>query len=63
MQASILKDFPAELMVITIGNMFVDILSAIVALFTERNPKAWILKPDIELATIMYSVSTDYRRN
>lgn len=59
MQTWILKDYPAELMVTTICCSFVVILSAIVALVAEQNPKAWILRPDMELIAIFYSVSIE----
>lgn len=63
MQAWTLKDYPAEFMITTLCCGIVVIISTIVAFIAEGNTKAWILRPDIELVTIVYSVSTDYRRN
>lgn len=57
MQSWIVKDYPAELMLATITCSFVVVLSAIIALVAERNPKAWTLRPDMELIAIVYSVS------
>ncbi|KAI4328223.1 hypothetical protein L6164_020596 [Bauhinia variegata] len=51
----IIKDYPAEMMVTTILRSFVAVLSAIAALIAERNPEAWILRPDMELLAIFYS--------
>ncbi|RDX95012.1 WAT1-related protein, partial [Mucuna pruriens] len=50
-----IKDYPEELMLTTICCGFVVILSFIVAFIAEENPKAWILKPDMELICIFYS--------
>ncbi|KAL2349382.1 hypothetical protein Fmac_003382 [Flemingia macrophylla] len=49
------KEYPEELMLTTICCGFVVIPSFIVAFIAEENPKAWILKPDMELACIFYS--------
>ncbi|KAG5062037.1 hypothetical protein JHK85_003220 [Glycine max] len=50
-----IKDYPEELMLITISSSFSVILSFIVAFIAEENPKAWILKLDMELVCIFYS--------
>ncbi|XP_027913185.1 WAT1-related protein At5g40240-like isoform X3 [Vigna unguiculata] len=50
-----IKDYPEELMLITIATSFSVILSFVVAFVAEENPKAWILKPDSELVCILYS--------
>ncbi|XP_061370144.1 WAT1-related protein At3g28050-like isoform X2 [Gastrolobium bilobum] len=55
MQTWTIKDYPAELMLTTICCSFVVILSFMVAFIAEGNPKAWILKPDMELISIFYS--------
>ncbi|WVZ12507.1 hypothetical protein V8G54_017037 [Vigna mungo] len=47
-----IKDYPEELMLITIATSFSLFLSFLVAFIAEKNPKAWILKPDMELAII-----------
>lgn len=57
MQTWIIKDYPEELVVTTISCSFVVILTAIVALIAEGNPKAWIIRPDKELVAVFYSVS------
>ncbi|KAF7803083.1 WAT1-related protein [Senna tora] len=54
-QTWILKDYPTELMVATISFSFSTILSAVVAFFTQRNPKYWILRPNVELSAIFYT--------
>ncbi|THG16103.1 hypothetical protein TEA_018929 [Camellia sinensis var. sinensis] len=51
----IIKDYPAEMVVTLIACIFVAILSAIIALIVESDPKAWTLRPDVELVTIVYS--------
>ncbi|XP_021656769.2 WAT1-related protein At5g40230 isoform X2 [Hevea brasiliensis] len=60
-QTWILKDYPSELMITLICCIFMTVLSASVSLFAERDPNAWILKPDIELIAIgssaVFSVS------
>jgi len=57
MQTWTVKEYPEELMLITICSSFSVILSFVVALVAEENPKAWIVKPDMELVCILYSVS------
>ncbi|KAJ9709043.1 hypothetical protein PVL29_000834 [Vitis rotundifolia] len=54
-KASIIRAYPAELMVTLICCTFVTMQSSIVSLMAERNPSAWRLKPDIELIAIVYS--------
>ncbi|XP_059656021.1 WAT1-related protein At3g28050-like [Cornus florida] len=54
-QTWVMKDYPAELMVSLISCIFATIQTAIIALFMERNPSAWRIRPDIELVTIVYS--------
>lgn len=54
-QAWIVRDYPAELMVTLICSIFVTILSSAVSLVAEKNPNAWRLRPDIELMAIGYS--------
>ncbi|KAK4261283.1 hypothetical protein QN277_004305 [Acacia crassicarpa] len=52
----IMKEYPEVVMTATISCSFVVILSSIVALVAERNKtQAWILRPDMELAAILYS--------
>ncbi|CAL5418983.1 unnamed protein product [Camellia sinensis] len=54
-QTWIIKDYPAEMVVTLIACIFVAILSAIIALIVESDPKAWTLRPDVESVTIVYS--------
>ncbi|KAL7261073.1 hypothetical protein ACSBR1_006676 [Camellia fascicularis] len=54
-QAWIIKDYPAELMIILISSIFGTIISAIVCLIAERDLNAWILRLDIELLAIGFS--------
>ena len=57
-QTWIMKEFPEVMVIATISCSFVVALSAIVAFVVERdNPQAWIVKPDMELAAILYSVN------
>ncbi|XAR65042.1 hypothetical protein NMG60_11008997, partial [Bertholletia excelsa] len=53
--ARIINDYPVELVVVVLGSSILTIFSAIVALIVERDPNAWKLRPDLELATIAYS--------
>ncbi|GAV92564.1 EamA domain-containing protein [Cephalotus follicularis] len=54
-QASILKNFPVELIVVFYYVFFVAIQSAAVCLVMERNISAWSLKPDARLISVLYS--------
>ncbi|WVZ09819.1 hypothetical protein V8G54_014349 [Vigna mungo] len=56
-QTSAVKEYPEELVMTTICCSMVVMLSAIVALFAEGNPKAWILTSQKELIAVFYSVS------
>lgn len=49
-------------MLITIATSFSVVLSFVVASVAEQNPKAWIVKLDMELVCILYAVSLDSRR-
>ncbi|KAI4328225.1 hypothetical protein L6164_020598 [Bauhinia variegata] len=51
----ITEDYPAELMITTISYGYMVILSAIVALVAEQNPKAWIFRTDMELVATIYA--------
>jgi len=63
MQTWTIKDYPEELMLITIATSFSVILSFVVAFIAEKNPKAWILKPDMELVCMLCTVSLDFWQN
>ncbi|KAL6983641.1 hypothetical protein U1Q18_017021, partial [Sarracenia purpurea var. burkii] len=54
-QTWIIKVYPTELMITLVGNIFVSILSITIALIIARDPIAWKLRADIELATILYT--------
>lgn len=54
-QTSIIRDYPAELMLTFICHIFVTMQSSIVSLIAERDPSAWRLKPDVELIAVGYS--------
>ncbi|GAY36434.1 hypothetical protein CUMW_022040 [Citrus unshiu] len=54
-QASILKKFSAELIVVFFYCFFVAIQSAILCLVMERDLSSWSLKPGVRLAAVLYS--------
>ncbi|XP_059316566.1 WAT1-related protein At3g28050-like isoform X1 [Lycium ferocissimum] len=54
-QASILKKYPVELIVVFFYCFFSSILSAIVSLFMDRNLNAWMLQPGTRLLAVLYS--------
>ena len=57
MQTWIVKEYNEVVITVTIASFFLVMMSTIIALFAERNnPRAWILRPDMELAAILYSV-------
>ncbi|ESQ46981.1 hypothetical protein EUTSA_v10027960mg [Eutrema salsugineum] len=62
--------YPEEINVIFLYNLFAMLISAPVCLFAEKDLTSFLLKPDISLAAVMYSVrlktlcvasSTDYK--
>ncbi|XP_058112203.1 WAT1-related protein At5g40210 isoform X2 [Magnolia sinica] len=53
--AATVKRYPSEITIVAFNCFFGAIQCAIVSLFAERDPKAWILRPDIELISIVYS--------
>ncbi|CDP00195.1 unnamed protein product [Coffea canephora] len=54
-QALILKDFPADLIMVFFYCFFVAILSAGISLVSGDNLSAWTLQPTMRLLTILYS--------
>ncbi|KAI3412309.1 WAT1-related protein, partial [Psidium guajava] len=54
-QTWIVRDYPAELMLTLLTCVIVTIQSTMVALIVEKDVNAWILKPDVELMTIVYA--------
>lgn len=55
LQAQIIKEYPAELVVVFFYNFFAAIITGAVSSVAVPNRAAWILKPDISLAAIVYS--------
>ncbi|KAH9742040.1 WAT1-related protein [Citrus sinensis] len=54
-QTQIMKLYPAEFIVTLLYCLFATIISAPICFVGESNLSAWRLKPDIELASIVYS--------
>ncbi|XP_047975215.1 WAT1-related protein At3g28050-like [Salvia hispanica] len=54
-QASILKKYPAELIIVFFYCFFAAILSTSVSLITDRDLSAWSLQPNIRLIAVLYS--------
>ncbi|KAL6983638.1 hypothetical protein U1Q18_017018 [Sarracenia purpurea var. burkii] len=54
-QAWIIKEYPAELMITLVSSIFESILSTTISFIIVRDPNAWKLRADIELATILYA--------
>ncbi|KAJ1395781.1 EamA domain [Sesbania bispinosa] len=54
-QASILKKYPAELIVVFFYCFFVAIQSAVTSLVVERDLSAWSLEPKFRLLAVLYS--------
>uniref|UniRef100_A0A2P2JFN3 WAT1-related protein n=1 Tax=Rhizophora mucronata TaxID=61149 RepID=A0A2P2JFN3_RHIMU len=50
-----MKEYPAEFTVVFFYNLSVSIIAAIVALLTEGTSNAWIVRPNIALASILCS--------
>lgn len=57
-KAAILKGYPSEMTIVSFYCFFGTIQCTVVSLIAERDPNAWKLRPDIELVSIVYSVST-----
>ncbi|XP_052732631.1 WAT1-related protein At5g40240 isoform X2 [Vigna angularis] len=55
LQASILKKYPAELIVVFFYCFFVAIQSAVTCLVVERDISAWSLEPKLRLLAVLYS--------
>nr|GMD18215.1 WAT1-related protein At3g28050-like [Ipomoea batatas] len=54
-QASILKNYPAELIVVFFYFFFTAILSAVIALIVGGDLNAWMLTPDMRWLAVLYS--------
>ncbi|CAK7328209.1 unnamed protein product [Dovyalis caffra] len=55
LQTQIMKEYPAELTVVFFYNLSVSIIGAVVALITEGASSAWVVRPNIALASILCS--------
>lgn len=55
LQAQIIKEYPAELVVVFFYNFFAAIITGAVSSVAVPDRAAWILKPNISLAAIVYS--------
>ncbi|GMH13363.1 hypothetical protein Nepgr_015204 [Nepenthes gracilis] len=54
-QAQIIKEYPAEFLVVFFYSLFGAIISALIAFVAETEASAWRLKLDISLAAVLYS--------
>ncbi|CAH9071267.1 unnamed protein product [Cuscuta europaea] len=54
-QASILKNYPVELIVVFFYFFFTAILSAVISLIVDRDLNAWMLTPDMRWLAVLYS--------
>ncbi|KAL6577861.1 hypothetical protein OROMI_010189 [Orobanche minor] len=54
-QASILKKYPAELIIVFFYCLFAAILSTMASLIVDRDPSVWALQPNIRLIAVLYS--------
>lgn len=57
LKASILKMYPAEIMLVAIYCLFVTIQSSAVTLIAERDLNAWRLETKIGFIAVLFSVS------
>ncbi|WZY88957.1 hypothetical protein YC2023_045692 [Brassica napus] len=55
-QTLVMEVYPEEITVVFFYNLFAKLVSAPICLLAERNLTSWVLKPDITLAAIIYSV-------
>lgn len=60
LQASILKMYPAEIIVVAFYCLFVMIQSSVVTLIAERDLNAWRIETKIGLIAIFFSVRQGY---
>ncbi|KAL6505553.1 hypothetical protein OROHE_022932 [Orobanche hederae] len=54
-QASILKKYPAELIIVFFYCLFAAILSTMASLIVDRDLSVWALQPNIRLIAVLYS--------
>ncbi|XP_004304598.1 PREDICTED: auxin-induced protein 5NG4-like [Fragaria vesca subsp. vesca] len=55
LQTSIVKNCPSMITVLFFYTFFVTLQSTVISLFLESNPNAWVLRPDIEMISIVFS--------
>ncbi|KFK33141.1 hypothetical protein AALP_AA6G336300 [Arabis alpina] len=55
LQTQIMEIYPEEISVVLIYNFCATLISALVCLIAEKDLNSWKLKPDISLATVIYS--------
>ncbi|KAF6146452.1 hypothetical protein GIB67_037752 [Kingdonia uniflora] len=55
LQAATVKEYPAELIIVSFNSFFGTIQCAVISLIAERNQNVWRLRPDVELISIIYS--------
>lgn len=56
-QASVIKKYPAELIMVFYYCFFVAIQAVVVSLIVETDLSAWSLKPKMRLIAVVYSVN------
>ena len=56
-KTQVMAVYPEQITVIFFYNLFATLISAPVCFFAESNLTSWVVKPDISLAAIVYSVS------
>lgn len=57
LQTSILKLYPAEMMIVAIYCLFVTAQSTVVAIIAEKDLTAWKLQAEMGLFAVLYAVS------
>ncbi|KAL6139634.1 hypothetical protein ACLB2K_057936 [Fragaria x ananassa] len=55
LQTSIVKNCPSMITVLFFYTFFVTLQSTVFSLFLESNPNAWVIRPDIEMISIVFS--------
>ncbi|KAF8399296.1 hypothetical protein HHK36_015161 [Tetracentron sinense] len=55
LQAATVKEYPAEMIIVSFYCFFGTIQCLVVSLIAERDPNAWTLSPDMQLISILYS--------
>lgn len=58
MKAAILKEYPSKMTILFFYYFFGSIQCALLTFIVEGDLSVWALRPDIELISVLYSVST-----